>query len=190
MLKRLEFELEMLRRAVGVAAAQAAAPIVVHPFEVHRVDRIFLALEPIAGNVREYDFAKAVAPGKRLPDRQFRRRQRTQVGEQQSRTFLDRIGLGLAAGLRWFWIGGVFIGLLEAAAGLVHQPAVIAAANAGLLDPAIGHIGAAMRTMAIDKAVTAAEITVKNEVLTHEADWFDWVRVKFAGAGDRLPVAA
>ena len=186
----LELELEMLRRDVGIAAAHAGAPIVVHPFEVHRIDGVLLALKPVARHVGEHDLAKAVAPGERLPHRQFRRRQRAQIGEQQAGAFLDRIGLGLAAGLRRFRTGGVLVGLFEAAAGLVHQPAVIAAADAGLLDPAIGHVGAAVRTVAVDQAVPAAAVAVEHEVLAHQADGLDRVGIELAGAGDRLPVAA
>ena len=157
---------------------------------MHRVDGVLLALKPVARHVGEHDLAKAVAPGERLPHRQFRRRQRAQIGEQQAGAFLDRIGLGLAAGLRRFRIGGVFIGLFEAAAGLVDQPAVIAAADAGLLDPAVGHVGAAVRTVAVDQAVTAAAVAVEHEVLAHQADGLDRVGVELAGAGDRLPIAA
>ena len=157
---------------------------------MHRIDGVLLALKPVARHVGEHDFAKAVLPGERLPDRQLRRRQRPEIGEQQAGAFLDRIGLDLAAGLRRLRTGGVLVGLFEAAAGLVHQPAVIAAADAGLLDPAIGHVGAAMRAMAVDQAVAAAAVAVEDEVLAHEADGLDRMAVELAGAADRLPVAA
>src|SRR5580698_9778002 len=172
-LERLELALEMFRRRVGVAAAQPAAPVVVHPLEMDWIDRVLLALKKVARHVGEHDLAKAVAPGKWLPHRQFRRRQRAEISKQQAGAFLDRIGLGLAAGLRRFWAGGVFIGLFEAAAGLVHEPAVIAAADAGLLDPAIGHVGAPMRAMPVDQAVTAAAVAVEDQVLAHQADGLD-----------------
>src|SRR6202012_2600353 len=47
-LELLEPELQMLLRRIGFAAAQPAAPIVMHPLEVYRVDGIFLALKPVA----------------------------------------------------------------------------------------------------------------------------------------------
>ena len=173
-----------------VAAAQPRAPIVVHPFEVHRIDGVLLALKPVARHVGEHDLAKAVSPGERFPDRQFRRRQRAQIGKQQPGAFLDRIGLGLAAGLRRLGIGGVFVGLFETASGLVHEPAMIRAADAMFFDPAIGHVGAAVRTMAVDQAVTAGPIAVEHEVLAQEPHRLDRMVVKLAGAADRLPVAA
>jgi hypothetical protein len=186
----LELELEMFRRDVGIGAAHAGAPIIVHPLEVHRVDGVLLALKPVTRHVGEHDLAKAVAPGERLPHRQFRRRQRAQIGEQQAGAFLDRVGLGLAAGLGRFRTGGVFVRLFEAAAGLVNEPAVVAAADAGVLDPAISHVGAAVRTVAVDQAVPAAAVAIEDQILAHQADGLDRVAIELAGAGDRLPIAA
>ena len=180
----------MLRRRIGIAAAQSAAPIVVHPLEMHGIDGVLLALKPIARNVREHDFAKAVGPGERFPYRQFRRGLRPEISEQQSGAFLHRIGLGVTAGLRRFRIGGILVRLFEAAAGLVDEPAVIAAADAVVLDPAVGHVGAAVRTVPVDQAVTAAQILVENEIFAQKADGFDRIGVEFAGAGDGLPIAA
>ena len=154
------------------------------------IDGVFLALKPVARNVREHDFAKAVGPSERFPHRQFRRRLRSEIGEQQSCAFLHRIGLGVTAGLRWLRARGILIGLFEAAAGLVDEPAVIAAADAVFLDPAVGHVGAAVRTMPVDQAVTAAQILVENEILAQKADGFDRIGVEFAGARDGLPIAA
>ena len=55
-------------------------------------------------------------------------------------------------------------------AALVHQPAVIVAADAGLLDEAVGEVGAPVRAMAVEQPVTAAEILVEHEVLAQQAD--------------------
>ena len=46
-------------------------------------------------------------------------------------------------------------GRLEALAGDVEQPAMEGAAQAAILQPAEGEVGAAMRAMAIDQAVAA-----------------------------------
>src|ERR1700691_4619733 len=100
MVEGLELELEMFWRRVGGAAAQLRAPIVVHPLEVDRIDGVLLALKKIARHGGEHELAKAVAPGEWLPHRQFRRRQRAEISKQQAGAFLDRIGSGLAAGLR------------------------------------------------------------------------------------------
>ena len=157
---------------------------------MHRVDGVLLALEPVARHVGEHDLAKAVLPGERLPDRHLRRRLRTHVGPQQPAHFAHRIGLDLAAGLRRLRIGGVLVGLLDAGAGLVEAPAVVAAADAAVLDPAVGHVGAAVRAMPVDQAERAAQVLVEDEVLADQPDRLDRVLLKLAGAADRLPVAA
>ena len=76
------------------------------------------------------------------------------------------------------------------AAGLVHQPAVIVAADAGLLDEAVGQVRAPVRAMAVEQTVIAAEILVEHEVLAHAADRLDRTCIELARAADRHPVAA
>src|SRR5579883_176876 len=189
-LELFEFQFEMPGRGVVVAAALSAAPIVVHPFEMYRIDGVFLALKPVARHVGEHDLAKAVGPGQRLPHRQFRRRQRAEIGKNEAGTFFDRIRLDIAAGPRGPGTGGIFIRLLEAAAGRVHQPAVIRAANTSLLDPTISHVGAAMGAVPVDQAVVAGAVAIEHEILAHKAYRLDGPGVEFAGACDRLPVTA
>jgi hypothetical protein len=67
---------------------------------------------------------------------------------------------------------------------------VVVAAQAALLDEAVGEIGAAMRAMAVDHAVGAGEILVEDEVLAEQPHGFHRVAVELADAGDRPPVAA
>ena len=50
MLELVEGHLEMLGREF-LAAPQTRAPIVVHPFEMHGIAGVFLALQPVAGHV-------------------------------------------------------------------------------------------------------------------------------------------
>ena len=76
--------------------------------------------------------------------------------------------------------GCLFEGLPDAAAGLIEPPAVIAAANAALFNEAIAKIGAAMRTLAIDQAVAAAEVLVEHQIFAEQAD-------RLGGAGLRAP---
>src|SRR5262249_44380876 len=87
-------------------------------------------------------------------------------------------------------VDDVVIGLLDAAAGLVHQPAVVVAADAGLFDESIGEVGAPMRAVPVEEAETSALVLVEHEVLAHEANGLDRVLVEFARAADRHPVAA
>ena len=58
-----------------------------------------------------------------------------------------------------------FAGLLEAAAFHVEQPAVIAAADAVLLDPAVVERGAAMGAARMQQARAALAIAEDDEVL-------------------------
>src|SRR5262249_29483921 len=73
---------------------------------------------------------------------------------------------------------------------LVHQPAVVVAADAGRLDEAVGEVGAAMRAVPGEEAETAALVLVEHEILAHEAHGLDRIGVEFARAADRHPVAA
>jgi hypothetical protein len=67
---------------------------------------------------------------------------------------------------------------------------VIVAADAGLLDEAIGKVGAAVRAVAVDQAVVAAEVLVEHEVLAEEPHRLDRIGVELARTADRMPVAA
>src|SRR5262245_17668820 len=87
-------------------------------------------------------------------------------------------------------VDDVVIGLLDAAAALVHQPAVIVAADAGLLDESIGEVRAPMGAMPVEEPETSAPVLVEHEILAHEANGLDRVLVEFARAADRHPVAA
>src|SRR5262249_35558759 len=136
----LEHELEVLGRIGRSLPVEPRVPVLVHPLEVHRIAGVLLALEPVARDFRDHDLAEAVLPGERLPDRQLGRRQRAHIGEQEPGAFLHRIGLGRATP-RAVRIDDIVIGLLDDAAGLVHQPAVIIAADADLLDEAVGEVG-------------------------------------------------
>src|SRR5262249_24001052 len=109
----------------------------------------------------------------------------------EPRAFIHRIGLGRAAllGAR-MRVDDVVMGLLDAAAGLVHQPAVVVAADAGLLDEAIGEIRAPMGEVPVEEPETSAPVLVEHEILGEEANGLDGVLVELARAADRHPVAA
>ncbi len=186
----LELELQVPARIGTGLAGQPQAPVVVHPFEMHGVAGVLLTLEPIARDLGEHDLAEAVLPVEWLPDRQLRCRQRPHIGPEQPHAFLHRIGARpatlLGARAR---IDEVVIRLLDAAPGLVHQPAVIVAANAALLDEAVAEIGAAMRTLPIEQPETAAEILIEHEILAHQTHGLDRVVVELARTADRHPIA-
>ena len=171
-------------------ALEAGVPVLVHPFEMHRIAGVLLALKPVAGDLRDHDLGKAVAPGQRLPHRQFGGRLRPQIGPQQAAGLLDRIGAGaaaLAAAPRR--VGDVVIGLLDAAPVRVHQPAVIVAADAGLLDEAERQIGAPVRALPVDQPEAAAAVAVEHQILAEQPHRLDGGLVELGDAGDRHPVA-
>jgi hypothetical protein len=66
-LERLELHLEMSwRRIVAAVGALPFAPVVVHPFEVHRVAGVLLALKPVARHVDKLN--RATIATFELPD--------------------------------------------------------------------------------------------------------------------------
>src|SRR6185503_20764494 len=87
-------------------------------------------------------------------------------------------------------IGDVVVGLLDAIALLVEQPAVIAAAKASSLGEAIGEIGAAVCAVPVDEAERSATVAVKNEVLAEQPDRANVGPIHLNGAADRMPVTA
>src|SRR5439155_14158548 len=66
--------------------------------------------------------------------------------------------------------GMVFQRLLDAAAGPVIHPAVVAAPQVVPLDPSHRELGPSMRAIRIDQIHVAALAPVQGVVLTHDAD--------------------
>src|SRR5882724_10615543 len=138
------------------------------PFEMDRVNRVFLALEPVARDLGLDDLAETVLPREEFPVRHERPRLGTEISPYEPAQFLDRIGLDadLVAQPR-LRMRHVLIGLRQAAAVRVVEPAVIIAAQPAFLDIAVAEVGAAVPAMAIEKAVFAAKVLVEDEVLAH-----------------------
>ena len=85
--------------------------------------------------------------------RKRRRLARSEIGEQDAALLHHRIGFLPDVGAE---IAVVGLGRrLQALAVHVEQPAVEGAAQAAVLEPAVGEVGAAMRTAAADQAVAA-----------------------------------
>src|SRR5689334_19765072 len=95
---------------------------------MHRVDRVLLALEPIARHGREHDLYEAVGPSEWLPVRHQRRGIRPEIGPQQSGFRLDtvRLDANLVAETD-LGRSDILIRLFETGAGLVEHPAVVVA---------------------------------------------------------------
>ena len=167
------------------------APVAVQPLQVHRVQRVLLALQPVAGQRRERDLAPDVVPRERLPHREERCGLRAHVREHHAPEHLDRVGrdlhLLLEAPVR---VDGLLERLLDALAGLVHHPAVVHAAEAVLLRDAVGEVDAAVRAEPLDEADRAGLVPVEDEVLAEDAHRLRGTFVELADGGDGVPVAA
>src|SRR5262245_33227202 len=159
------------------------------PLEVHGVDGVLLALEPVAGNLREHDLDEAVLPGERLPGRHQGRRRRAEIGPEQPALGLHGIGGELDAvlvpGLR---MGDLLERLGQALAGLAVEPAVVVTAQAAVFDDAVGEVGPTVGTVPIEKAERAAPVTVEDEILAEQAHGLDWPVLELAHRGEGHPV--
>src|SRR5262245_29482148 len=101
-----------------------------HPFEMNRVDGIFLALKPVARNFSKHDLAKTVLPCKRFPVRNEWRRIRSQVRPNQTGSRGNRVRLDahlvFESRLRR---GDIVVWLLHTLPGLIEAPAVVIASQ-------------------------------------------------------------
>ena len=80
---------------------------------------------------------------------------------------------------------------LEALAVDIEQPAMEQAAQAAILQPAVGEIGAAMRAVAVEQAVTATLVAEQHEILAQHADRLGRPRtVELLGQRHRMPIVA
>ena len=178
-IKFIEGQFQMCGAQFGAAGAQTVAPVFVHPFEVHGVDGVFLALKPVAGHFRDDHLAKAIGPRKGLPVGQQRHRLRPHIRPQNAALGLHRVGLdadaifGLALG-----INRVFIGLRNAAPCFIKVPPVVIAAQAFGLDHAITQVGAAVGALPIHQAIGAAQIFVQHQVFTQQTNRLGGLVVK------------
>src|SRR5262249_11595318 len=130
-------------------------------------------------------------PRKKLPIGDERPRLRAEISPYEPAQFLDRIGLDadLVAQPR-LGVRHVLIGLRQAAAVRVVEPAVIIAAQPAFLDIAVAEVGPSMTTMAIEQAIFAAEILVEDEILAHQPHRQCAGLLDLTGTGNRPPIAA
>ena len=152
--------------AVGVAVR---AHVGVQPLDVHGVERVLLALEPVARYLRNGDVADGVVPEQVLPAGEERRGLRAHVGEHEPRHLAYGVArdldLLLEASVR---VDGLLEGLLDALAGLVHHPAVVHATEAVLLGDAVGEVDAPVGAEAFDEAEGSGPVAVEDEVLAEQ----------------------
>jgi len=139
-----------------------------HPFEVHGSHEFswhwnqLQGMSEITTSRKPFSQVNGSQIGSSAPARPH-------IGEQQSGAFLDGISLWWSSACRGR-IDDVVVGLLDDAAGLVHQPAVIVAADAGLLDHAVREVRAPMRTMPVDQGHSGRPGPCRDEILAHQAN--------------------
>ena len=155
---------------------------------VHRIDADFERLQPVA-----IDHAlEGEGVGRRRDEaveiRKCRRLAGAEIGPQDAALLDHRIGFLLEVGAE---IAVVGLGRrLQALAVDVEQPAVKCAAQPAVLEPPVGEIGAAMRTMAADQPVAALVVLEGDQVLAEQPHRLDRpVARQFIDQRGRLPVA-
>ena len=155
---------------------------------VHRVDADFERLQPVAVDHALEGEGVAVGRDEAIEMRERRRLARPEIGEQDAALLDHRIGFLPDVGAE---IAVVRLGRrLQAFAVDVEQPAVKGAAQAAVLQPAIGEIGAAMRAVAADQAVAAFVVLEDHEVFAEQPHRLDRaVAGELIDQRGRLPVA-
>ena len=163
--------------------------VAVQPIEMRRIDRVLHRLEPVATvDLVLLDPALAVLPRQHVPARQQRPRRRPKICPQKSAQFFDRIGdvLDLVLEAAFLRLGG----LLEASSRAVEFPAMIATANAFLVDAAKSQRRFAMRAVLADHAVASRFVAIHDKILAQETNRLDRLLIgQFRGNRDRHPVA-
>ncbi len=157
---------------------------------MHRVDGVFLRLQPVAGYLGEHDLHEAVRPVERLPIRQFRGRQRAHVGPEHPGQCAHPAGLQAGLGAQPAGrVHRVFIGLRDAPAIGRELPAVVVAADALIFDITVGQVGPAVRALALHQAVAAGAVTEQDPVLAQQAHGLDGRTRQRIDGRHRVPVA-
>ncbi len=137
---------------------------------VRRIDADLERLQPVALDHALERESVAVRRDEAVEVRERRRLARPQIGEQDAALLDHRIGLLLDVGAQ---VAVVRLGRrLQALAVDVEQPAVKRAAQTAVFQPAVGQVGAAMRTTAADQAVAAFVVLEDHQVLAEQPHRF------------------
>src|SRR5262245_28348983 len=128
---------------ISEALEHVVAEVAMQVFPVHRVQRVFHDLQPVARNDSPADVPDYVVADKWVPARHQRYRLRAQISKHQSAQFLDRIGFGSDASFK-----GAFRrlrGHFQTLSSLIKQPSVIGAAKPLVLRDAVDQVDAPVR---------------------------------------------
>jgi hypothetical protein len=151
------------------------------------IERVLLALQPVAVEDRDADLAYAVWPHEDVPAREERRRRWPEISPDQPTQLLHRIGRhpnpvleGAFPRLEWR--------LQTATVGVVQPAMVRASQSLGLGDPQL-QPHAAMGALVLDQAQPAAPVPVQDEVFAQNTDFPNRVLQEAVAGRYRLPVA-
>ena len=152
------------------------------------IDADLERLQPVAVDHALERERMGIGRGEAIEVREGRRLALAHIGEQDPAALHHRIGLlpDVGAHAAAFGLGR----RLQALSRHVEQPAVEGAAQAALLQPAVGEIGAAVRAGARDQAVAAVLVAEQHEVLAEQAQRLDRaISGELVNKRGRLPVA-
>src|SRR5579883_2122027 len=143
----------MLWRIRAKFALQAYIPVHVHPFEMHRIDRILLCLKPVAWNFREDNLPESVLPGEGLPIRHERSRSRAKICPDQAGSSFDGIRLDMELIFEARRGGSSVVeGLFDTPSGFVEKPAVIIAPQTASLHETVRQVCSSVGALPVDES--------------------------------------
>ena len=177
----------------GENLREIPASVPVQVLHVGSIQGVLLTLQPATGQVRDGDVPYRIVPHQGTPARQQRRWLRAHVDKDEPAELLGLVGadatLIAEVVLR---MCGILERLLDAAPARVEFPAVVLAADAVVLDHAIGEAGTAVGAILVDDAKMAAAVAVDDEFLAEDLDFLRAERAleQFVHSADRLPVVA
>src|SRR6267378_2390589 len=154
---------------------------------MRRIDADLERLQPVAADQALEREGMAVRRDETVDFRKRRRLAFAEPGPENS-ALLDHRIRALRDVLAQRRILGFSRGF-KALAGDVEQPAMEGAAQAAVLETAKCEVGATMRAMALDQAVTALFVAKQHQILAKQFDGFDRARARqFVHQRRRLPV--
>src|SRR5258708_21594239 len=154
---------------------------------VRRIDADFQRLQPVAVDVALECKSMAIRRDKTVDLRKCRRLAFAEISPEDAAFLHHWIGalLDAFAERRVLRLGRRF----QALAARLEQPTVEGATQPAVFQPAERQIGAAMRAMALDQAVTALFIAKQHQILAQQFYRFDRTRpLQFIDQRRRLPV--
>ena len=165
-----------------------AVDAAVQEHAVHRIHRVLALLQPVAGRVDRIRHEVVTGDVEGIENGEGRHViRRAHIGEDQPLELLHRIGRLADLGADRTRFG--FARRLEDRAVDIKMPAVIAAANAALLDAAVLERRAAMCAVPTEQADLAALVAEDHQVFAEDADGNGEV-LELRGHRHRMPEAA